>query len=214
MKVTSAVDGKPLANARVEATPGTVAYTDATGVASVRSAVGPTPSEFTAYQTGIDVDGSLTGTAGAKYIEFGRVDVELVGLVTKACSEPASGGQPSGTGSSGSPIGISIGVVKGVYQAVAILGTAGGEGTLSVQLVQGVPGPGGELENPVPADGAKIYVSAQGGTPVMLASAGQGTGVYLSPSTFPITAGKTYTLSIDVDGNWEHRRKRDGVGSG
>ena len=35
----------------------------------------------------------------------------------------------------------------------------------------------------------------------MLASAGQGTGVYLSPSTFPITAGKTYTLSIDVDGN-------------
>ena len=106
VKVTSAVDGKPLANARVEATPGTVAYTDATGVASVRSAVGPTPSEFTAYQTGIDVDGSLTGTAGAKYIEFGRVDVELVGLVTKACSEPASGGQPSGTGSSGSPIGI------------------------------------------------------------------------------------------------------------
>ena len=201
VKVTSAVDGKPLGNARVEATPGTVAYTDANGEASVRSAVGPTPSEFTAYQTGIDVDGSLTGTAGAKYIEFGRVDVELVGLVTKACSEPAGGGQPSGTGSSGSPIGISIGVVKGVYQAVAVLGTGGGQGTLSVYLVQGVPGPGGELENPVPADGAKVYVSAQGGTPVMLTFAGQGTGVYYSPSTFPITAGQTYTLSIDADGN-------------
>lgn len=201
VKVTSAVDGKPLPNARVEATPGTVGYTDANGVASVRSAVGQTPSEFTAYQTGIDVDGSLTGIAGAKYIEFGRVDVELVGLVTKPCSEAAGGGQPSGTGSSGSPIGISIGVVKGVYQALAILDTSGGQGTLSVQLVQGVPGPGGELENPVPADGAKIYVSAQGGTPVMLTSAGQGTGLYYSPQTFPITAGQTYTLSIDADGN-------------
>lgn len=201
VKVTSAVDGKPLGNARVEATPGTVAYTDANGVASVRSAVGPTASEFTAYQTGIDVDGSLTGIAGAKYIEFGRVDVELVGLVTKACSEPAAGGQPSGTGSSGSPIAIPIGVVKGVYQAFAVLGTSGGQGSLTVELVQGVPGPGGELENPVPADGAKIFVSATGGTPVMLTSAGQGTGVYYSPSTFAITAGQTYTLTIDGDGN-------------
>jgi len=189
VKVTSAVDGKALGNARVEATPGTVAYTDANGVALIRSAVGSTASKFTAYQTGIDVDGSLTGMAGAKYIEFGNVDVELVGLVTKPCSDPIGGGQSSGPGSTGSPIPIKIGVTKGYYQAFAILSSSGGNGSLVVQLQAGVPGPNGELENPIPALGAKISLSAPGVTPVPLTELGS--GVYSSPDTFAITAGKT-----------------------
>jgi len=64
VSVVSAVDGKPLPNARVEATPGTIAYTDASGSALVRSTIGSGSSTYTAYQTGFDVDGSLTGMKG------------------------------------------------------------------------------------------------------------------------------------------------------
>jgi hypothetical protein len=95
VRVLSAVDGTPLGNARVEATPGTVGYTDADGWALVRSAVGGTSSTFTAYQTGIDVDGSLTGIPGAKFIEFGRVDDDLAGPATGASTAAAPSWPPA-----------------------------------------------------------------------------------------------------------------------
>ncbi len=206
VKVTSAVDGRPLGNARVEATPGTVAYTDADGNAVVRSTQSGSGSKFTAYQTGIDVDGSLTGMAGAKYIEFGEVTEELTGLVTKPCSSDiGSPGSGSGSGpgsSAASPLPVKIGVVKNfLYNALAVLSASGGTGSVAVILESGVPDETGQLQNPMPASGAKItVVESGGGSPVLLPELSSGSGYYATPGTFAITPGKTYTILIDADG--------------
>ena len=202
VSVVSAVDGKALGNARVEATPGTVAYTDASGSAVVRSTIGSTGSTYTAYQTGFDVDGSLTGIPGAKYIEFGKVTEDLVGLVTKPCTS-AVAGPTSGFGSAAQPIQIKLGVVKNfLYQATAILSASGGTASVVAIVEQGVPGPDGQLENPVPTSGAKISLAESGGgTPVMLTEISAGSGYYASPANFTITAGKSYVVAIDADGN-------------
>jgi hypothetical protein len=208
VSVVSLIDGKPLANARVEATPGTVAYTDASGIALVRSAVGSTSSTYSAYQTGIDVNGSLTGTAGAKYIEFGKVQEDLAGLVQKPCTgDPGpTAGQPSVVGSQSMPLVLKIGRLTGLlYEATAILSANQGTtpGSVTVILQQGVPGPDGQLQDPMPAGGAKITLTEGTGTPVALQelSVGTATGYYSGPSTLTISAGKSYTLSIDADGN-------------
>lgn len=207
VKVTSAVDGRPLGNARVEATPGTVTYTDADGNAVVRSTLSGNGSKFTAYQTGIDVDGSLTGMAGAKYIEFGEVTEELTGLVTKPCSSdigsPGSGSSSGPGSSAASPVPVKIGVVKNfLYNAYAILSASGGTGSVAVILESGVPDETGQLQNPMPATGAKVtVVESGGGTPVLLPEISSGSGYYSTPGTFAITLGKTYTVFIDADGD-------------
>jgi hypothetical protein len=163
VSVVSAVDGKPLANARVEASPGTVAYTDATGSALVRTTIGDAPSTYTAYQTGFDVDGSLTGMPGAKYIEFGKVTEDVVGLVQKACTgDPVPSSGPANVrGSQGTPLVIKIGTITNLlYEATAFL--AAGEGTAgnaTVLLEQGLPGPDGSLDNPMAASGAIITIT-------------------------------------------------------
>jgi hypothetical protein len=98
---------------------------------------------------------------------------------------------------------IRVGVVKNfLYEVNAVLmgGSGGSGGVVSVSLDQGVPGPDGKLVNPMPADGAKIYVNEAGGTPVLLTSLGQGSGSYYSTGLV-VTAGKQYTLSVDADGN-------------
>jgi hypothetical protein len=208
VKVVSAVDGKPLANARVEASPGTVGYTDASGSALVRSAVGSTSSTYVAYQTGLDVDGSLTGIKGAKYIEFGKVEEDLAGLVQKPCTgDPGpTPGQPNVRGSAGTPLVVEIGRLTSVlYQATAILsaGEAGTPGQMEVILEQGIPGPDGMIVDPMPAGGAKILFSEVGAAaaPVMLTEIAAGTGFYTAPAGATITAGKLYLVSIDGDGN-------------
>ena len=208
VNVVSAVDGKPLPNARVEATPGTSAYTDVNGSALITSAIGSPGSTYTAYQTGFDVDGSLTGIPGAKYIEFGKVEEDLVGLVRKPCSGAgllasavtAAPGTTALRGTASDPLTIKVGVVKNLlYEATAIL-IGGAGGAVSVTLAQGVPGPDGALQNPLPADGAKVYIAEAGGTQVALTGLGQGSGTYYS-SSLVITPGRAYTLSIDGDGN-------------
>lgn len=208
VKVVSAISGQPLGNARVEASPGTAAYTDASGSALVRTAVGNTPSTYVAYQTGLDVDGSLTGIKGAKYIEFGKLEEDLVGLVQKPCTgDPGpTPGQPNLRGSMGTPLVLEIGRISGVlYQATAILsaddGTAAGQ--MEVILEQGVPGPDGMIIDPMPAGGAKITFGEVRGTaaPIALTELAAGTGFYLAPAGMPITAGKQYLVSIDGDGN-------------
>jgi hypothetical protein len=206
VKVVSAVDGKPLANARVEASPGTIAYTDASGSALVRSAAGTMGSTYTAYQTGIDVDGSLTGIAGAKYIEFGKVEEDLVGLVQKPCTGDPSPtqGQANVRGSQGMPVTLTIGRLTGVlYEANAILSSDedGKPGQVEVILEQGLPGPDGKIVDAMPAGGAKITLTEGGGAPVMLMELAPGTGLYTIPMGLKITAGKSYLLSIDGDGN-------------
>ncbi len=203
VKVVSAVDGKPLGNARVEATPGTTSYTDADGVALVRSTAGR--SNYVAYQTGLDVDGSLTGMKGAKYIEFGRVDEELVGLVQKPCTGDPSPtpGQSGVRGSANTPLVLEVGRVTGVlYEATGIL--SAGEGTSQIQVVvqEGIPGPDGSIENPMTTSGARIWFSEVGGDsePIELEEI-TGSGVYMPSAEIVVTAGKEYALSIDGDGN-------------
>jgi hypothetical protein len=206
VSVVSAVDGKPLPNARVEATPGTVAYTDAMGSALVRSTAGGPPSTYTAYQTGLDVDGSLTGIKGAKYIEFGRVQEDLVGLVQKPCTgDPMPGPGPAGArGSQAMPLTLKVGVVKNLlYEATAILsaGKAGNPGSISVILQQGVPGPDGTIDNPMPASGARVALAEGNAAPVPLPELAPGTGLYAAASGVTVIAGKAYSLAIDADGN-------------
>jgi len=209
--VVSAVDGKPLPNARVEANPGTVAYTDGEGSALVRSAIGVPGSTYTAYQTGYDVDGSLTGIPGAKYIEFGEVQEDVVGLVRVPCNGssafalPANAGRAAlAVGSQGNPLLIKVGLVKNLlYEAEAALvsGQGGSGGSLFVILSQGVPGPDGKITNPIPASGAKIYLTEAGQQPIPLTEVSAGTGFYTSTTPLSINAGKSYTLAIDGDGN-------------
>jgi len=214
VSVVSAVDGKPLGNARVEASPGTTAYTDANGSALVRSTSGTGATSYVAYQTGIDVDGSLTGIKGAKYIEFGKVEEELVGLVQKPCTGDPSPtpGQTGVKGSQGSPLVLKIGRLTGLlYEATAIL-TAGEDtqmGQVQVILNEGVPGPDGKIVDPMPTSGAKMTLTESGGAPVMLAELAPGSGFYTIPAGVKITAGKSYLLSIDGDGNGSI----DGTGS-
>jgi hypothetical protein len=208
VKVVSAVDGTPLGNARVEASPGTTAYTDADGNALVRSAVGGSTTSYVAYQTGLDVDGSLTGLKGAKYIEFGKVEEDLVGLVQKPCTGDPSPtpGQKNVRGSQNSPLTLKVGRVTGVlYQATAIL--SGGDGSTpgQVQVVveEGVPGPDGTIEDPMPTSGAKVLFGEVGSTdaPVALSEIAASTGIYFAPAGAKITPGKLYSVSIDGDGN-------------
>ncbi|MFZ2649225.1 MAG: carboxypeptidase-like regulatory domain-containing protein [Burkholderiaceae bacterium] len=212
VKVVSAVDGRPLGNARVEASPGTTAYTDANGDARVIAAIGSGSSTYTAYQTGFDVDGSLTGIPGAKYIEFGKVEEELVGLVPRPCTGPSGASVvPSDRrraqavgGSQIEPLTIKVGVLKNLlYQVSATLsvGVGGALGSVAVILEQGLPGPDGTLETPLPASGAKIFISEAGGSPVQLAEIGAGSGFYGAPAGIPVTAGRAYTLLVDADGN-------------
>jgi hypothetical protein len=214
VSVVSAVDGKPLGNARVEASPGTTAYTDANGSALVRSTSGTGASTYVAYQTGFDVDGSLTGLKGAKYIEFGKVEEELAGLVQKPCTGDPSPtpGSSSARGSQGSPLTIKIGRLTGLlYEATAILSAEqdGQPGQVQVILSEGVPGPDGKIVDPMPAGGAKITLTEAGAAPILLTELAPGTGVYTITTGVKVTAGKSYLLSIDGDGNGSI----DGTGS-
>ena len=208
VKVVSAVDGTPLQNARVEASPGTTAYTDTDGFALVRSAVGGGNTSYVAYQTGLDVDGSLTGIKGAKYIEFGKVVDELNGLVQKPCTgDPGpTPGQKNVLGSQGSPLTLKVGRITGVlYQATAIL--AGGNGStpgqIQVMVEEGLPGEDGTIENGTPTSGARVLFNEVGSSdaPLELSELAPGTGFYGSLTGVTITAGKLYSVSIDGDGN-------------
>lgn len=208
VKVVSAVDGTPLGNARVEASPGTSSYTDADGNALIRSAVGGATTSYTAYQTGLDVDGSLTGIKGAKYIEFGKVEEDLVGLTQKPCTGDPSPtpGQKDVRGSQNAPLTLKVGRITGVlYQATAIL--TGGDGStpgqVQVLVEEGVPGDDGTIEDPMPTSGAKVYFNEVGSTnaPLSLNELAPNSGLYMSLTGAKVTPGKLYAVSIDGDGN-------------
>jgi hypothetical protein len=194
-QVVSAVDGKPLGNARVEAFPGTTSYSDANGnfqVISLRQGT----STITAYQTGFDVDGSLTGIKGAKYIEFGKVtDIPLTGLVSRPCSGVGTASSAL-LGQKTDPVIIRVGLIKSLnYDVTAILVSGG----ITVILQQGLPGPDGQLTLPMPADGAKITLSTPGGPSIALQGS-PGTGAYFATQGVSLVPGALYTLSIDPEG--------------
>lgn len=213
-RVVSAVDGKPLGNARVEATPGAYTYSDADGYFTVVASGDST--SFFAYQTGYDVDGSLTGTKGAKYIEFGEVQQQLQGLTKKPCSTTAGAGAapPGGTlGGRDNPVVVKVGAIaREAYEVSAILsgGSGTSPGSIMVTIQGGVPGPDGKLTNPTETSGAKVTVS-NGTASASLPELVPGTGMYMlaASSTFSIAKGHTYQLAIDADGNGSI----DGTGS-
>jgi hypothetical protein len=106
-------------------------------------------------------------------------------------------------GASNDPLVIRVGVVKNLlYDATAILstGSGGSPGSVIVTLQQGLPGPDGTLESPVPATGAKIYLSDGTGTPGLLTEGGGG-AYYLFGGSPAVLAGRSYTLTVDADGN-------------
>jgi len=196
VRVVSVIDGRPLGNARVEATPGTATYTDADGNATVRTtAMGVTT--YTAYQTGFDVDGSLTGMPGAKYIEFGQTTEQTSGTPTSC-----TGGLRAGGTRAGGSVVIKIGVLKTVlYEAQATLTAGSGGGAISVILQAGLPGEDGHLMNPMPASGAKIALAQGTGAPVSLVELAPNTGFYVPSGAIAVAPGASYTLQIDGDGN-------------
>ncbi|MGC4000808.1 MAG: carboxypeptidase regulatory-like domain-containing protein [Anaeromyxobacter sp.] len=204
-KVVSAVDGKPLPNARVEAFPGTATYSDANGDFQL-VALRDGSSEIVAYQTGIDVDGSLTGMPGAKYIEFGKVaDLPLTGLVSRSCSGGAGlsasvAGDPAGlaavVGTPEDRLVIRVGVLSQLaYHVVGVLDAAGG----FVSVEEGLPGPDGDLLDPVPTDTAVVTLTGPDGQPHVLPLAAAETGFYTLQAA--LTPGERYDLAVDVNGD-------------
>ncbi|ACG71330.1 hypothetical protein AnaeK_0087 [Anaeromyxobacter sp. K] len=202
-RVVSAVDGRPLPNARVEAFPGTTAYTDANGnfqVVALRDGA----SSLVAYQTGFDLDGSLTGMPGAKYIEFGKVDdLPLTGLVARSCAGGAAlagaAGEmqaaAAGVGTPADPLLVRVGVLSKLSYEVTAWVDANGAAAL---VSEGVPGPDGELVDPQPTDGAVITVTGPDGAHA-LPLAAEGTGVF--SAAFTGEPGRRYTITVDANGD-------------
>ncbi|HTT71514.1 MAG TPA: carboxypeptidase regulatory-like domain-containing protein [Anaeromyxobacteraceae bacterium] len=207
--VKSALTGQPLANARVEATPGTVGYSDSNGFFDVESTAGGN-ANFTAYQTGYDVDGSLTGMKGAKYIEYGdAVGVALTGIGGQpfpCSSTPPSPPNPAPPPGDPSTLSLSVGLISKLdYEVVASLTPDGpsGAGSVIATLESGLLDPTtGNLTLPQPVDGAQITLTGPAGT-ATLTGLGNGTGFYSldSSASFPLTAGATYTLKVDAQNN-------------
>lgn len=198
-QVVSAVDGRPLPNARVEAFPGTVATSDANGnfvVIAPRTGA----NEFLATRTFIDTDGSASGMPGAKVIEFGKiVDVPLTGLVSRPCSgAPAPAVRLAGQATDRAKIAIgNIGQVN--YRVDAwIMAPNSLFASVSEALPDGTTG--------APATNAKITVSGAGQTITLTHLSG---GTYYDPAATAISPGQRYTITIDADGNGSI----DGTGS-
>ncbi len=211
VKVVSAVDGRPLGNARVEASPGTTTYTDADGWATV---VATPTADYTAYQTGFDIDGSLTGIPGAKYIEFGKIEEDLTGLTPRPCSVTGASGGVSpasarahalAVGSSKTdPLVIKVGALTNLlYEVKAqmlVLGPGGG--IVSASLRGGVPGANGDLTTLADISGGKIYVADSNGARTPLSEIPNSPGSYAtSTQGITLVPGNAYTLLIDADGN-------------
>src|SRR5262249_39164853 len=119
------------------------------------------------------------------------------------CRGGAQRQDPSATAAN--PLVIKIGVVKNVlYRASAVMatGAAGSAGSVTVTLQSGLPGPDGNLMNPVPASGAILTLApAAGGAAVTLPEIAPGSGFYATSTSGAIAAGTAYTLQIDGDGN-------------
>lgn len=197
-RVVSAVDGKPLPYARVEAFPGTVATSDANGNFVVTTTVTGANS-FTASRTFIDTDGSVSGMAGAKVIEFGKVVDELVGLVTRPCTStpptpPIPPTQPP-------KVTVKIGGVSLLsYQVDAFLVN----GAACAILNESIP-PNGTKGNAV--SGAIMVLTGPTGS-VNLTEQSGSAGMYCAVG-LTVTPGARYTLTIDAD----HNGSIDGTGS-
>jgi hypothetical protein len=209
-RVVSAVDGRPLPNARVEAFPGTSTYTDANGIFSVLSLDGANTTFAAArtYYLSQDTDvGGVRLPAGAKVIEFGKIDYTLQGLVRVPCSG-GSGmlatneyalGSP---GDRDNPIVVRVGTISRLsYDAFGVLDASqGSSANVYLMLESGIRGANGDLEQlRQPASGGRVWLTTPSGQRVDLTEVVANSGMYIA-SNAPITAGQSYTISIDPDG--------------
>ena len=198
-RVVSAVDGKPLPYARVEAFPGTVATSDANGnFVVVTTSTGA--NSFTASRTFIDTDGSVSGIVGAKVIEFGKVVDDLAGLVSRPCGSTVT---PPPLPPTPPPPNITVrigGVSLLSYQVNAYLVN----GAVVAMLNESVP-PNGTIGAAV--SGAIMVLTGPSG-PVTLTETAGAPGMYMATLATP-TPGARYTLTIDAD----HNGSIDGTGA-
>ena len=201
-QVVSAVDGKPLAGARVEAFPGGRVTTDSNGYFIIRTSTNANPY-ITASRTYTDTDGSITGTPGTKVIEFGKLaDIPLTGLVSRPCNgSPVT--NPNDTtvgGVSPTPVVVTIGDIGTVsYEVVAYLTDDGAFASIYEILPDGTEG-----EN---VTGAKITINVSDGTSFPLTDQ-YNIGTYWATG-ITIQPGARYTINVDADGNGS----TDGTGS-
>ncbi|MEX2540704.1 MAG: hypothetical protein WD314_02815 [Trueperaceae bacterium] len=222
-QVVSAVDASPLPYARVEAFPGGETIADANGN-FVLIAPRAGPNEFVATRTYTDSDGSVSGMPGAKAIEFGKIkDAPLTGLVSKPCNG-SSGQSIASIGEPSDRLVIAIGNIGTLTyhvdaysfaeatssEALRAAGLAVPQGLdrfrplaagtvyafLSEFLPDGASGDG--------LEGAAVTLAGPGGNVTLVDSGG---GTYYANTD--ITAGSSYTLSIDAEGNGSV----DGTGS-
>ncbi|HEU4743180.1 MAG TPA: carboxypeptidase regulatory-like domain-containing protein [Meiothermus sp.] len=202
--VTSKLTGKPLEGAVITARPGLRSVSGKDGFATITVQKG-VPVKFFATKTYtdtyVDDKGNLVPKKGAKVIEIGRVEEsELTPLVMGPCQSSSSQRVGAMKGEQGNPVRIQLGLAPdATYKAFAML--TAGQGVL-VTLEKGFPDEEGELQDPEPASGAKLKLSNDQGQSADLSEVGAGSGLYsLQGGSFPIQAGRLYTLSIDGDGN-------------
>lgn len=198
--VVSAVDGKPLPGARVEAFPGTVTKADKNGFFQVVTSTGTNP-EIVATRTYIDTDGSVSGMPGAKVIEFGKVKPDyLYPLIScrdalQASTNTSRAALPPGPNDDYPQVQIVLGAVSlATYGVDAFLL----DNSLTVQLYELLPdGQEGEW-----VSGAKVTLVNGQGQVVDVPEwtyGSEGSGIYMANLT--VQAGERYTLNIDVDNN-------------
>jgi hypothetical protein len=217
--------GRPVEGYTVEAFPGTKGRTDSKGWAQVVGGLG-TNSRIVATRTYIDTDGSISGMPGAKVIDIGQVETELVGLVKKSCRGAtgqglASQGLTDGTvraahaeggplGSQSNPVSVTVGPAGLVgYRAMAILsnGQGGGEGSVMLMVSEALP----EEQTGEAVGGGKVTLeerTAAGATRTVDMPELAGVPGYYTAS-LAVVPGARYTLRIDADGNGSI----DGTGS-
>ncbi|MEK6748213.1 MAG: hypothetical protein AABY83_03285 [Pseudomonadota bacterium] len=204
-RVVSAVDGKPMADARVEAFPGGVTHSDARGDFEVVTSTKNTEPDIVATRTYTDVDGSVSGMKGAKVIDFGKVKGDLLtGLVRVNCktgvavSPMARGIAVRAVGTASDPLMVPIGRLNDFsYKVIASLMAGIVFANIEVALPAGIDGGA--------VTGAHVTLVGPTGNVVKVTEVGD--GFYSAAAT--VVPGARYTLNIDADGNGSI----DGTGS-
>ncbi len=208
MKVVSAVDGTPLGNARVEASPGTTA---------IYRRRWQRPRALGRRQHDLELCRLpdrprrrwLTHRHQRRQVHRVREGGEdLVGLVQKPCTgDPSPHARPKERAWVRE---LTLAASGRARHGRALSGHRNSDerrwfhaGQVQVIVEEGIPGPDGSIEDAVPTSGAKILFGevGSGDAPPSLTEIAPKTGLYLATAGAKITPGKLYSVSIDGDGN-------------